>query len=76
MATIEAIAHRHRGEEVLVVTHGGVINALQRSLGQGGSSPPLTNLAGRWFALVEGQLAAGPFELLADAGDVTVSPSR
>ncbi|HET9442114.1 MAG TPA: histidine phosphatase family protein, partial [Acidimicrobiales bacterium] len=42
------LARRHRGEVLLVVSHGGVIRALERRLGL---KPPVKtpNLAGRWL---------------------------
>lgn len=46
------------GDTVLVVTHGGAIRALERSLGA--DSEPLPNLAGRWFVLDDGELTTGP----------------
>ncbi|GIU84440.1 MAG: phosphoglycerate mutase [Acidimicrobiales bacterium] len=46
------------GDTVIVVTHGGAIRALERSLGA--DSEPLPNLAGRWFVLSDGELTTGP----------------
>lgn len=73
-AATERILRRHDGE-VLGVSHGGVIGALQRKLDVDSPGPRITNLAGRWFHLERGQLAAGPVEFLLDAEEATVSPT-
>jgi broad specificity phosphatase PhoE len=53
--TVEAIARAHAGDTVLVVTHGGVIQALRRhAAGEPGES--LENGATFALALVEGAL--------------------
>lgn len=46
-AALTDIAAEHPGGQVLVVSHGGVIRALRRSLG--GSDPHLPNLSGSWI---------------------------
>ena len=45
---LRLIAERHPDGNVLVVSHGGVINALERDAGE--SWRQLTNLEARWFA--------------------------
>jgi broad specificity phosphatase PhoE len=45
------------GQRVLVVTHGGVIDALERSLG--GQPRAVAYLCGRWFEVLPGQIRAG-----------------
>ncbi len=48
-AALVDIAGEHRGGQVLVVSHGGVIRALRRLLGA--DDPHLGNLDGSWFAV-------------------------
>lgn len=48
---------------VLVVSHGGVIRALERAAGAEAAVRP--NLAGRWFELADGGLVAGDLANLA-----------
>lgn len=53
-----ALAERHAGERLLVVSHGGVIRTIERHLGiDPGASTP--NLGGRWLSVHEGQLVGG-----------------
>ena len=47
----------HEGQRLLVVTHGGVIRALDRACG--GSGVPIPNLGGRWFEYVGAGLRSG-----------------
>ena len=56
-AAVTRIASAHPGGTVLVVTHGGVISALERSLGA--DHRPLAHLAGRWIESSCHGLAAG-----------------
>lgn len=67
-------AGRGAGERVLVVTHGGLIRALDASLGRDATRPP--NLAGRWFEVdATGQVGRGDVVVLVDPGELTLSPS-
>ncbi|MDQ1397237.1 MAG: glucosyl-3-phosphoglycerate phosphatase [Acidimicrobiaceae bacterium] len=65
-----------RPGQVLGVSHGGVVGALQRTLGVDGDQPRITNLAGRWFAREDGNLTPGDLVTLLDPDEMTVSPSR
>ena len=56
-AALDRIAARVDGSTVLVVTHAGVIYALEGSCGQPVVRVP--NLSGRWFDLVDGELRLG-----------------
>src|SRR5207247_2522248 len=49
---------------VLVVSHGGVIRALERDTGV--DAQTLTNLGGRWFDVDAGAIRAGPIVALLD----------
>lgn len=49
LLALQHIADRHRGGEVLVVSHGGVIRAARRRLAAPDSRLP--NLAGGWFVV-------------------------
>jgi probable phosphoglycerate mutase len=66
LVTLEAA-----GEAVLVVTHGGVIGAVDRLLGQTHARTP--NLGGRVVGVVDGRLVAGETILLIDVHDVRVT---
>lgn len=59
------------GEALLVVTHGGVIGAVERHLGLDHERTP--NLGGRLVEVAGGTLRAGERLLLVDAADVTVT---
>jgi broad specificity phosphatase PhoE len=59
------------GEAVLVVTHGGVIGAVDRELGQPHNRTP--NLGGRVVEVVDGRLKAGEIILLVDHHDVRIT---
>lgn len=64
---MEALASLHErlaGAVVLVVTHGGVIRALEERLG--GPDEPVPNLGGRWLTVAEGTVDAGERVLLLD----------
>lgn len=57
--------------DVLVVTHGGVVRTIERSLGA--TPDRLPNLAGRWLlAAGPGELTLGERVVLVEPGDVTV----
>lgn len=58
---------------VLVVTHGGVIRAVERGLGA--EPVPIANLSGRWFELDGDGLVAGAPLVLVGPDHQTVSPS-
>ncbi|HEX7095839.1 MAG TPA: histidine phosphatase family protein [Acidimicrobiales bacterium] len=58
------------GDHILVITHGGVINALERSMGLEWQRIP--NLGGRWFAWKEGTLHLGDRVELIDHAVVTI----
>lgn len=51
-------------DPVLVVTHGGVVRALERVSGIGPCV--IANLSGRWFEVGDGGLRAGPAASMAD----------
>ena len=59
------------GEVVLVVTHGGLIGAVERSLGEPHARTP--NLGGRTIDVVDGQLFPGELLLLVHEHDVHVT---
>lgn len=61
LPTIEQLAARCAGRRVVIVSHGGVINALERHADNDPRWERLDNLEGRWFEHVGGQLrVAGP----------------
>ena len=72
---IEALACLARdGRAVLVVTHGGLVRAVERALGADPSH--VGNLAGRWLSADgNGRLVPGERVSLADPRDATASPS-
>lgn len=59
------------GETVLIVTHGGVIGAVERSLGETHTRTP--NLGGRVVDVVDGRLRSGEALQLIDEHDVHVT---
>jgi probable phosphoglycerate mutase len=59
------------GEAVLVVTHGGVIGAIDRELGQTHNRTP--NLGGRVVEVLDGRLRGGETILLIDPHDVRIT---
>jgi broad specificity phosphatase PhoE len=59
------------GDAALVVTHGGVIGAVDRLLGQTHARTP--NLGGRVVEVHGGELLPGETVLLVDEHDVTVT---
>ena len=61
------------GSVLVVVTHGGVIRALERSTGA--SPVPIANLSGRWFDVGLHGLRAGEPLTLVGTGHRTASPS-
>jgi len=65
------VALEAAGEAVLVVTHGGVIGAVDRLLGQTHARTP--NLGGRTIDVIGGELRPGHQLLLVDEHDVHVT---
>ena len=71
LAALAEIAAGAGGRPVGVVTHGGVIRALERRCGA--EELPVPNLGGRWVELGEGApVRLGGRVLLVDVGQVTV----
>ena len=65
-----AMAADHPGAGVVVVTHGGVVRALERHLGVTGDEL-LANLGGRWVEVHGGTFRLGERVLLLDGAIVT-----
>ncbi len=59
------------GGTALVVSHGGVIRALERTCGAHRDGR-LPNLGGRWFGVAPGRLVPGAAVLLVDPDELTV----
>jgi probable phosphoglycerate mutase len=59
------------GEVVLVVTHGGVIGAVERSLGEPHTRTP--NLGGRVIEIIDGRMRPAETLMLVDEHDVHVT---
>lgn len=77
LAAIGALADEQGGRRLLVVSHGGVIHALERHVaGGGGEWQRLDNLEGRWFEFTDGELTTvgDRIHLLADAPGSAGSP--
>jgi len=70
LVALTEIAAATVADRAVVVTHGGVIRALERRLGA--DDLPVPNLGGRWVELDAGSFAAGARVLLVDVGQVTV----
>src|SRR5262245_8421978 len=70
LPALVALDDPHR-DTVLVVTHGGLIGAVERHLGADHRRTP--NLGGRVIALVDGGMVLGPELLLVDADEVAVT---
>lgn len=70
VGAVERLAARPGGP-LLVVTHGGVIRAVERHLG--GDPRSTANLSGRWAEVVDGALAAGEAVALPVAEEETVT---
>lgn len=61
LPTVEHLAARCAGRRVVIVSHGGVINALERLADEDPRWERLDNLEGRWFEHVGGELrVSGP----------------
>jgi len=72
LPALEVIARDLDADAVcLIVTHGGVIRALER--GFGAVPTPVPNLAGRWLHRHDGEFALGDREVLVDPDDATLT---
>ena len=72
LPALQSIAERlGNGAVCVIVTHGGVIRAIERGLG--GVAAPVPNLAGRWLHATEGALELGDREVLVDPDDATLT---
>jgi probable phosphoglycerate mutase len=58
VATLHRIAAVHPDCDVLAVTHGALIRAVEAHLGVAEPGPP-PNLSGRWVSISDGRLTAG-----------------
>jgi broad specificity phosphatase PhoE len=67
---LDRIASEYGGADVLVVTHGGLIGALERDAGLPWER--LANLAGRWVTHQGDQIALGDRLVLVDHDELTV----
>lgn len=72
-AVLEVSAEAPPGSVLVVITHGGVIRALERAAGA--APVPIANLSGRWFSVDEGRLRAGEPLTLVGTDHRTASPS-
>lgn len=70
LPALAAIAARHAGETVVVVTHGGVIRTVERHLGID-PGPATANLAGRWLSVRGGDIEGGDRHVPTVAGLVS-----
>ena len=72
LAALRDIAIAAPGATVVVVTHGGVIRAVERHLGA--DPEPVPNLAGRWLVAADaGRFVLGDRQLLIDPDDIEVT---
>lgn len=69
LAALARVLETVPGDDLLIISHGGVINALERHLGLEWQRVP--NLGGRWFAWKEGTLHLGDRVDLIDHSVVT-----
>jgi probable phosphoglycerate mutase len=69
VAAIARVCDEVPGDDLLFVTHGGVINALERKLGLEWQRVP--NLGGRWFVWRDGELHLGDRVELIDHDAIT-----
>ena len=69
-AALDRVAAEFDGADVLVVTHGGLIGALERDAGLPWERLP--NLAGRWVTHHGDRLALGDRLVLVDHDEITV----
>jgi probable phosphoglycerate mutase len=76
LEALHRLQGRHPGGSVLVVTHGGVVGMVQRSLEPAGDGPRIGNLSGRWVeADGLGSLVLGPLVHLLEPEHETTSPT-
>ena len=68
--TLDALTQQVDDGDILVVTHGGVIMAVEDHLG--GGHHRMANLGGRWIDARDGHLTLGPRLDLLDGADITV----
>lgn len=72
---LRRLSDRHRGKTVLVVSHGGIIHALERAHAGSGAWQRLDNLTGRWFAVADGIVRpVGSRVALVPDGGPTIPP--
>ena len=71
LEAIAGVALRHPGSDVLVVTHAGLIYAVERHLRL--DHQPLANLGARWVQVVDERLVAGERLTLIDPHDAAVT---
>jgi len=71
---LHEIAAACAGATALVVSHGGLIRVVERSLG--GDAPPVANLGGRELVASAGSLVLGDRLLLLDPDSVEVTAPR
>ena len=71
LRAIAIVATRYPDADVLVVTHGGLINAVERHLGL--DHQPAANLGARWIAVEGDRLRAGERLVLVDPHDAAVT---
>lgn len=74
LTVLDEIETASGSETVLVITHAGVIRAVERHLG--GASQPVPNLGGREVARAAGGLELGAQVLLVDPAAVEVTTPR
>ena len=72
-AALDRIVAEYAGADILVITHGGLIGALEDEAGLAWER--LANLAGRWTTHQGGQLVLGDRLVLVDHDELTV-PSQ
>lgn len=70
-AGLDDLVAAHEGRRIVVVSHGGVIYALEASLGI--AHEGISNLGGRWFELVDGTLSTTERIHLLDLADETLN---
>ena len=70
-AGLDDLVAMHQGRRIVVISHGGVIYALEASLGI--AHERISNLGGRWFELVDGRLSTTDRIHLLDAADETLN---
>ena len=71
MGALRALAADPPGQVVLVVTHGGVIGAIDRHFGI--AYERIGNVTGRWYHLAGGELEAGERLVVDEVADATTT---